>query len=218
MAEYSKVKKWIGNRFGSRIIQLMIGAKTEHRFFALYGDFNFGRSFRKKSIEGLEQESGKVYGAIIYFLESINEQANNVLLAGEDESVKPVYGKILGLELDKIDTAGVMDGMDYHWDFEYSPPMDKQYSCIVSQSMLEHLIDPYKHVKDCVSLLENGGVLIVHTMMPGFDYHRYPVDCFRFYPDWFEEVSKRLGVTVKDKQIRNSRITYMMQKKAVSDG
>ena len=48
--------------------------------------------------------------------------------------------------------------------------------------------------------------------MSGFNYHRYPVDCVRFYPDWFEEVAKRVGLQVQDKHIRNSGITYKYKK------
>lgn len=214
MAEYSKLKRNIGTRIGSRIIQLLIGAKTEYRFYDLYGDFHFGLSFRKKNIEGLKQESGKIHGSIVFFLEKYQHEYNSLLLAGEGEEVKPVYEKLLKLKSEQIDTAGVMENMDYYWDFEDSIPMNKSYSCIISQSMIEHLIDPFKHIKDLSTLLEPEGVLILHTVMPGFDYHRYPIDCFRFYPDWFEEVSKRFELKILDKYIRNSRISYIFQKQA----
>lgn len=85
-------------------------------------------------------------------------------------------------------------------------------SCIMSQAMLEHLIDPYKHVCDCYGLLEPGGHLVIHTVMPGFHYHRYPVDCLRFYPDWFEEVATRLDAKVVDKYLDDAHMTYMLKK------
>ena len=104
--------------------------------------------------------------------------------------------------------------MDVQWNFEEYPVVQRQYDCIVSQSMIEHLIDPYKHIRDCTSLLKPNGHMILHTVMPGFNYHRYPVDCVRFYPDWFEEVAKRLALTVVDKYIHNSRITYLYRKRS----
>ncbi len=161
---------------------------------------------------GLKQESGKIYGAIVHFLLSLPETPKQLLLPSENNAVKPVYADILKIDPSQISTAGILADMDVQWNFEYDPPVQSGYDCIVSQSMLEHLIDPYKHVRDCASLLKPGGHMILHTMMPGFNYHRYPVDCLRFYPDWFEEVAKRLSLVVADKYIHNARVTYMLRK------
>lgn len=207
-----KLRSAIGRRLGNRWVQLLLALKTEWRFAELYGDFHFGRSFDRYAIKGLAQESGKIYGAIVKFLDEIPEPLTRVLLPGENNAVKPVYAQLLKMDASRIITAGVLSDMDVQWNFEEEPPAVGPFDCIVSQSMLEHLIDPYKHVRDCVALLRPGGWLVVHTMMPGFNYHRYPVDCFRFYPDWFEEVAKRLGLEVQDRYIRNSRITYKFRK------
>lgn len=207
-----RLRSAIGRRLGNRWVQLLLALKTEWRFAELYGDFHFGRSFDRYAIKGLAQESGKIYGAIVKFLDEIPEPLTRVLLPGENNAVKPVYAQLLKMDASRIITAGVLSDMDVQWNFEEEPPAVGPFDCIVSQSMLEHLIDPYKHVRDCVALLRPGGWLVVHTMMPGFNYHRYPVDCFRFYPDWFEEVAKRLGLEVQDRYIRNSRITYKFRK------
>jgi len=204
----------LGKRIGNRLIQILLHMKTDHLFAKLYGDFNFGKSFDRQAIKGLAQESGKIYGGIIHFLLSLPSPPTSVFLPGENNAVKPVYASLLNIAQEKIITAGILEGMDVAWNFEDSPPVNTQYDCIVSQSMLEHLIDPYKHVRDCASLLKPGGHMILHTMMPGFNYHRYPVDCMRFYPDWFEEVSKRLSLEVAGKYIHNSRITYCYRKRA----
>ncbi len=90
--------------------------------------------------------------------------------------------------------------------------LDQRFYLIISQATLEHLIDPYKHLKDLVDLLDDDGRLVVHSVLPGFLYHRYPIDCFRFYPDWFEEVSKRLKLDVEDRQISVFNLTYKLRK------
>jgi len=214
----SPFKKKLGKKIGNSWIQRLIGLKTNPRFEELYGDFELDRSFRGKTIEGLEQESGKIYGGIIDFLESLKsleQPISRVLLAGDNNVAKPVYSHILGVGDSAILTAGIMDDMDYQWDYNEAPPADiGLFDCVISQSMYEHLIDPYKHFKDSLELLNDGGVLIIHTMMPGFNYHRYPVDCFRFYPDWFEVLAEKHGLTVLRKHIRNCRITYALQKSA----
>ena len=205
-------RRFLGRHIGNRWIQIVIALKTDYQFEKIYGDFHFGKSYRKKSVEGLKQESGKVYGGIIKFIESISNQQDIILLPGENSSVKFVYSNLFNLPQEKIITTGIMDDMDLYWDFNDSPQTDQKYSCIISQSMLEHLINPYKHISDCANLLKPNGHMIIHTMMPGFDYHRHPIDCLRFYPDWFEVVSERLGLEVTDKYIHNSRITYMLKK------
>ena len=207
-----KLRAFFGRHIGNRLVQLLLHMKTDYRFAELYGDFNFGKSFDRQAIKGLAQESGKIYGGIIRFLQSLPKSPTNLFLPGENNAVKPVYADLLNIPLEKIITAGILDDMDVQWNFEADPPVQTQYDCIISQSMLEHLIDPYKHVRDCASLLQPGGHMILHTMMPGFNYHRYPVDCMRFYPDWFEEVAKRLSLTVADKYIHNARITYLFRK------
>lgn len=207
-----RLRSAIGRRLGNRWVQQMLAMKTEWAFAELYGDFHFGKSFDKLAIKGLAQESGKIYGGIVKFLREIPEPLARVFLPGENNAVKPVYARLLNVAEPDIVTGGVLGDMDVQWDFEHDPPAIGPFDCIVSQSMLEHLIDPYKHVRDCVMLLRPGGWLIIHTMMPGFNYHRYPVDCVRFYPDWFEEVAKRLGLEVADKYMRNSRITYKLRK------
>lgn len=207
-----RLRAAIGRRVGNRLVQLLLALQTEWRFAELYGDFRFGESFRKFAIKGLAQESGKIHGAIVQFLREIPEPLARVFLPGENNAVKPVYARLLEVSESDIVTGGILSDMDVNWDFEHRPPAIGPFDCIVSQSMLEHLIDPYRHVRDCVGLLRPGGWLIIHTMMPGFIYHRYPVDCLRFYPDWFEEVAQRLGLEVADKHIRNSRITYKFRK------
>lgn len=206
------IQQWMGRRIGNRWIQKLMGLKTEWQFRQHYGDFHLGTSYKKMGVRGLSQESGQVYGAIVKFLRDWSKGAEKVLLAGDNNSVKPVYAEILGVDPGNIVTAGILDEMDLYWDFEGGKPDAGPFDCIVSQSMFEHLIDPYRHFLDCVSLLKEEGVLVIHTMMPGFDYHRYPIDCMRFYPDWFETIAQRNDLVVLDKYIHNARITYALRK------
>lgn len=207
-----RLRTSLGRHIGNRLVQILLHMKTDAHFSRLYGDFHFGESLDRYAIKGLAQESGKIYGAVAYFLKSLPSPPANLFLPGENNQVKPAYARLLNLDVGRIVTAGILQDMDVRWNFEEDPPLLWQYDCIVSQSMLEHLLDPYKHVRDCVTLLRPGGHLILHTMMPGFNYHRYPIDCMRFYPDWFEEIAKRMALIVVDKYIHNARITYLFRK------
>ncbi|MFK7932194.1 MAG: hypothetical protein AB8G22_01710 [Saprospiraceae bacterium] len=180
----------------------------------LYGDFKFEEDFSKFTISNLAKESGWIRGEIISSLQKLPTEPESLLLPGEPLSVKAVYAKVLNLNLDSIKTTGLypVEEVDYYWDFEKDKPDFGYYDLIISQAMLEHLINPYKHMIDLSNALSKGGHLVVHTVIPGFPYHRYPIDCMRFYPDWFEEVGNRLALKIIDKYIGEQRIMYCYQK------
>jgi 2-polyprenyl-3-methyl-5-hydroxy-6-metoxy-1,4-benzoquinol methylase len=139
---------------------------------------------------------------------------SRVLLPGENNAVKHAYVDLFKIPESHIVTAGLADDVDYRWNFENAPPAFGKFDCIISQAMLEHLVKPYEHVRDLIDSLDVGGYLVLHTVMPGFPYHRYPVDCSRFFPDWFEKISKRFHLQVCDKYIGDLRIMYKFKKAA----
>ncbi len=135
-----------------------------------------------------------------------------ILLAGEDNKVKEKYRTSFGFK--RIVTTGFSQDADLFWNFEHDIPKGiGKFDLIISQAILEHIIDPFKHISDLSKLLKPNGFLIVQTVIPGFGYHRVPIDCFRFYPDWFEEVAKRLELKVVDKGIYHAQICYKFSKK-----
>lgn len=190
-----------------RILMKILDLQNNYKFKKIYGDFGFGKNYKKSRIKGLDSESRIIYGAIVEFIHTIKPPIKTLLLPGENNSIKKVYHDEFSIP--NVTNAGILEGMDYFWDFEKDAPDMGKFQLIVSQAMLEHLINPYKHVKDLSDLLENGGYLIVHSEMPGFLYHRYPIDCQRFYPDWFEEMGKRLNLRIVLKNICDGHIFYM---------
>jgi hypothetical protein len=180
-----------------------------------FGDFHFKDDYSGYAILSAGNKTGFVNGGIVKFIKDIEEPINNALLTGEPNYVKNTYAELLRINQDKIFTAGIDKDVDFFWNFEKNIPQDlslKKFSLIVSQSMLEHLIDPFKHISDLIILLDNNGYLIIDTVMPGLGYHRFPIDCFRFYPDWFEEIAKRKKLKVVDKHITHAQIYYKFKK------
>jgi len=190
----------------------LLNIETRRQFDEHYGDFNRARDCRPYRLMNPSSEGGAILGEVVLFAREAQIGGGKVLLAGDRNEVKAVWKNILPVS--QIQTAGIHD-MDHFWDYEQSPPdvlRSQKFALIISQATLEHLISPLKHVSDLASLLDEGGYLIVHTVLPGFFYHRVPIDCFRFYPDWFEVVAMRLGLRVVDKQISVFNITYKFQK------
>lgn len=208
----SFLKNWLGRRISTNMIRRLISIKDMPRFEEIYGDFHTGKNYKSHAIGGIQKESGQIRGEIVFLLKGARGSVKTLLLPGEKNLVKPIFASLLNIPVDAITTAGLAEDMDCHWNFEEPPPELGQFDGIVSQAMLEHLIDPYRHMRDLANHLTPGGLLIVHSVTPGFDYHRYPVDCMRFYPDWFEEVGKRLGLVVTQRFIDRGHITYMYRK------
>jgi SAM-dependent methyltransferase len=177
-----------------------------------YGDFRLDEEYGDLHIRGLAKESGTIRGAIVSAIGRTAGKVTNLLLPGEYNRDKRFYSELFGIDQSSIVTAGVGGDMDFDWNYEYDSPEIGKFDYIISQAMLEHLIDPYKHVGDLYNLMNPGGHMILHTHIPGFAYHRHPIDCVRFFPDWFEAVADRLGLEVVDRFIGDLRICYTYRK------
>ncbi|MBU1181382.1 MAG: class I SAM-dependent methyltransferase [Proteobacteria bacterium] len=207
------VREILAPHISPRLAARAMQRRQQWKFSKLYGDFHIDEDFRAIAVSGLPNESRGISGEIVNIVIKLRGPAKTVLLPGESNYVKTAWADLLGLDEDSIITAGLAEHVDFKWNFEESPPSSlESVDCIVSQAILEHLIDPYKHVRDCWNLLNDNGHLILHTVIPGFHYHRYPIDCLRFFPDWFEEVAKRMEAEVVYKYIGFSRIVYQLRK------
>jgi SAM-dependent methyltransferase len=198
---------------GQTALQNVIFSKSDYpELRKVHGDFRSDHRYAHRHIKGLSKESRVIRGVIVNAVENIRGPIRRALLPGEYNSDKSHYARLFGIDEENIVTAGIGVDMDYEWDYESAPPSFGKFDVIISQAMLEHLLDPYRHVTDLSGMLNPGGHLILHTHIPGFSYHRHPIDCLRFYPDWFEEVAKRLNLSVSDRYIGDLRICYSLCK------
>jgi len=172
-----------------------------------YGKFD-SNNYDAFSVDDLPNESGYYHGELIKW--SADLYPNCVLFAGEETKTAAYLKDKINAK--KIITAGLSE-VDYRWNFEHNAPdIPEKIDLIISHAIFEHLLNPYQHLSELVRLVETQGVLIIHTVMPGFRYHRYPIDTLRFYPDWFEEMADRLQLKIVNKRIKEDHIFYMYQK------
>jgi len=178
----------------------------------LYGKFD-GNSYDNFSVKNLANESGYYHGELIKWSADLAPKCT--LFVGEDTKTALYLKEKINAQ--EVITAGLSE-VDYVWNFEQEPPaIDKKIDLIVSRAIFEHLLNPYKHLRDLTRLVKKQGKIIIHTVMPGFRYHRYPIDALRFYPDWFEEMADRLNLTIVNKRINENHIFYMYQKNGSLD-
>ena len=68
--------------------------------------------------------------------------------------------------------------------------VDKKFDLIINQATLEHVYDPFRAMKNLISILKPNGVIVTHTHPPACPYHSYPRDYFRFMVDWWYDLPK----------------------------
>jgi SAM-dependent methyltransferase len=174
---------------------------------AIYGSFD-EKDYDKYTFPDLPSESAYYHGEIIRWVQMLKPAPVRTLLAGEANKAAAELAKLM--DLGEITTAGVLD-VDVPWNFEKQTPEMGKFDLIISQAILEHLLAPYQHIVALSELLKSGGYLLVHTVTPGFVYHRYPIDSCRFYPDFFEAFAERTHLKVCRKRVHDNHIFYLFQ-------
>jgi hypothetical protein len=71
---------------------------------------------------------------------------------------------------------------------------------VVSQSLLEHVLDPVQTLDNLLQLVRDGGFLALQTCNPVMRLHRYPIDTLRFNPDFFLQYAKTRDLDVQVKE------------------
>ena len=85
---------------------------------------------------------------------------------------------------------------DVAWDVCFPAPQvlaEDSFSSIISNALMEHLLDATSAFANMLALLRPGGYLFALTHTPSFPLHRYPRDYVRFHHDYFEDLPQYLA-------------------------
>ncbi len=112
----------------------------------------------------------------------LNERDRYVLEVGSrniNGSVRDCFDDVaLYHGIDMVDGPGVDEVCKIT---EY--PRNDRFSVVVCTEMLEHDPQPWESLARMGELLEKDGLLILTTRGPGFPYHEYPGDYYRYTND-----------------------------------
>lgn len=91
-------------------------------------------------------------------------------------------------------------GVDFVLDFEKDDvagamPAGTRFDGILVLNVLEHAFEPIRILDNCARLLKPSGALVV-IAPAAWTLHSYPVDCYRFLPDWFDRYAETRGMTI----------------------
>jgi len=75
-------------------------------------------------------------------------------------------------------------------------PLDDYFADIViSGQCLEHCKTPWILVEEMARILKKGGFCFITAPATWWE-HRFPIDCFRYYPDGMRSLMEEAGLTV----------------------
>lgn len=80
-----------------------------------------------------------------------------------------------GLDIESGFNVDIVSEDLYHYPFE-----DKSFDLVISGNTLEHVRDVYAVVKELARVTRNLLFITVPNTRP---LHRYPIDCWRIFPD-----------------------------------
>ena len=69
------------------------------------------------------------------------------------------------------------------------------WDVVVSTEMLEHVENWRASVRNLINVVAPGGLLIITTRSPGFPYHPFPGDFWRYTCDSFQRILGNAGLT-----------------------
>lgn len=73
----------------------------------------------------------------------------------------------------------------YHW----SELKDESFDVVISGQAFEHIEFPWETIREISRVLKNGGFACIIAPSSGKE-HRYPLDCYRYYPDGMRALAK----------------------------
>ena len=146
--------------------------------------------------------SGGFHGVLQRWWEATQPDDAKILLLTEPRAV----GRWLKIQHPRWTTYSIGGPDDLPRDFDelvdlsdlYSPLHLPVFSGIIAQAVLEHVVNPFGIMSWLIMCLQPGGYIYIHTHTPEFGYHAEPIDCLRFFPDWFRTLSVYLPVTCLD--------------------
>lgn len=91
------------------------------------------------------------------------------------------FSKYLGVDLE------MGPGVDLIMNGE-ELDLPERYDVVISTEMLEHAHDWRRALLCAMNYVDIGGILVLTTRCPGFEYHPYPEDNWRFTGDDFQVI------------------------------
>jgi len=92
-------------------------------------------------------------------------------------TLSPPNTEYVGVDIEAAPGVDVVLSNEYIFPFE-----DNSFDFIISSSCFEHINFFWVSFLEIIRVLKPNGLFYLNAPSSG-DYHKYPIDCWRFYPD-----------------------------------
>jgi SAM-dependent methyltransferase len=112
-------------------------------------------------------------------------------VCGTYKTLLPPHAAYTGLDMAVGKNVDYVAKDPYCWE----DLKDNSFDVIISGQCFEHVEFPWLTIKQIEKKLKHGGLVCIIAPSSGHE-HRFPVDCYRYYPDGMRALSKWAGLTV----------------------
>ncbi len=106
--------------------------------------------------------------------------------------------KYLGLDIENGPNVDLVVKNSYH----YAEIDDCSHDVVLCSQVLEHARYPWLLVSEIARVLKPNGLAFLIAPSSGH-VHRYPEDCYRYYPDGLSALGEAAGLVVIDSHVHN---------------
>lgn len=118
------------------------------------------------------------------------------ILTAEPLEVIPIFEeRFPGVEFSVLSYFGEK-GEKFKQDLNILFNYVKTFDTVFSQATLEHVCRPSIMIENLVNMCNISGHIIIHSVNPGFALHRFPIDCVRFFKDFYFDLQKYLPIKI----------------------
>jgi len=126
------------------------------------------------------------------YLDSLRKSKINILDVGSCD-VNGTYRDLFknknwnytGLDMERGKNVDIVPDNKYEW----REIKDLQFDVVVSGQAFEHIEFFWLTIKEISRIMKNNAFLCIIAPSSGYE-HKYPVDCWRFYPDGMRSLAK----------------------------
>lgn len=158
--------------------------------------------------------SGGFHDIIFKMIEKYHS-GNSVLMVGERKEIEiDIKNRISFADLHFLEYDGGI-GEKFDIDLNIIQEFNTKYDAVICQALLEHVCRPSVVIENISNLLKKDGVAIFHTHNVLMGYHAYPIDCVRFYKDFFVDLCKYIDVDLIDYHEEDIHIFAVYKKRNI---
>lgn len=89
--------------------------------------------------------------------------------------------------------------------------IQEQFDVVLSQSLLEHVVDPVQAIRNMTRLMKNNAILIIQTHNRLMLEHYFPIDTLRYNDDFFENLKPYTNLDCLSVHNSGNAITAVLQ-------